>query len=78
MIALVSTLVAASAGLWLAIVALSVLFVAWVVSLFALLVDSISVGAEVLWFVALTCLAPIAIPVYFVLRRRRRAVAPTS
>ena len=57
--------------LWFVLLAL--LFVAWVISLFLLVLDSISVGAKVVWFVALTVLAPIAIPVYLVLRWRRRA-----
>jgi hypothetical protein len=57
--------------LWFVLLAL--LFVAWVISLFLLVLDSISVGAKVVWFVALTVLAPIAIPAYLVLRWRRRA-----
>jgi hypothetical protein len=48
-----------------------VLGVLWVISLFLLVLDSISVGAKVVWFVALTLLAPVAIPVYLWLRYRR-------
>lgn len=60
-------------------VVLSILFVLWLISLFLLLVDSISVGAKILWFVFLTCVAPIAIPLYLLLRhRRRRANAPVE
>ena len=68
--------VQSGAGLVVSNVVLSVLGIAWVVALFALVLDSISVGAKILWFVALTCLAPVAIPLYFVLRHRRhRSVA---
>jgi hypothetical protein len=54
----------------------AVLFVAWIVSLFLLVVDSIGVGAKVVWFLALTLLAPFAIPVYLVTRRRRMQAEP--
>ena len=54
---------------------LGLLALAWVVSLFMLIVDSISIGAKILWFVALTCLAPITIPLYLVLRHRRHSVS---
>jgi hypothetical protein len=64
-------LIAASSGLILSIVVVSVLGVLWVISLFLLVLDSISVGAKVVWFVALTLLAPVAIPVYLWLRYRR-------
>ncbi len=57
------------------IVVLGALFLAWVVSLFLLVVDTISVGAKILWFVVLTCLAPITIPLYLILRHRRHAAA---
>jgi hypothetical protein len=57
----------------LAIVVVSVLALAWLVSLFALVVDTISVGAKIVWFLALTLLAPVAIPAYFLWRRNRRA-----
>jgi hypothetical protein len=53
------------------IILVVVLFLAWLVALFLLVLDSISIGAKVLWFVALTLLAPITIPVYLILRRRR-------
>ena len=39
-------------------------------SLFLLVSDSISVGMKVVWFAALTCLAPFAIPLYFIQRSR--------
>ena len=50
---------------------LALLFLFWVLSLYLLVTDTIGVGAKVLWFVFLTCLAPIAIPVYFLVRARR-------
>lgn len=52
---------------------MAALFVAWLVTLFLVLVDSISVVAKLLWLVAVTCLAPFAIPVYAVLRHHRHA-----
>lgn len=55
------------------IILLFVLTAAWIFSLFALVGDSISFLAKVVWFVALTCLAPFAIPVYLVTRHRRRS-----
>jgi hypothetical protein len=58
-------------GVAVSIVVLGLLFLAWLVSLVMLLTDSISVGGKILWFIVLTCLAPIAIPVYLVGRHRR-------
>lgn len=58
------------------IIVAAVLFVAWLVSLFLLVVDSIGVGAKILWFLALTMLAPFAIPIYLVTRRRRMQAEP--
>jgi hypothetical protein len=60
----------------LGLIVVSVLFVAWIVSLFLLVVDSIGVGAKILWFLALTLLAPFAIPIYLVTRRRRAQAEP--
>jgi Flp pilus assembly protein TadB len=60
------------AGAFISLVVLSLLFLAWLVALFALLVDSISIGAKILWFLVLTCLAPVAIPVYMLRHRRHR------
>ena len=70
--------VTSGAGAVISLVVLSVLFLAWLVALFMLLVDSISVGAKILWFLVLTCLAPVAIPIYFVLRHRRHRDLPTA
>ncbi len=60
-------------GLVVSIVVLGGLFFLWLSALFMLVADSISVGAKIVWFILLTCLAPIAIPVYFVTRTRRLA-----
>jgi hypothetical protein len=62
-------------GALISIVVLGSIFLFWIVSLFLLVGDSISFGAKILWFIALTCLAPFAIPLYF-LARARRAQAP--
>jgi hypothetical protein len=62
-------------GVVLSIFVLGGLFVLWIFSLFLLVADSISFFAKVLWFVLLTCLAPIAIPVYLILRHGRVARA---
>jgi hypothetical protein len=58
-------------GLVLSILILGALAIAWLVSLFLLMTDSISVLAKIVWFLLLTCLAPVAIPVYLILRHRR-------
>ena len=60
-------------GLVVSIVVLGGLFFLWLAALFMLVADSIGLGAKILWFICLTCLAPIAIPVYFVTRTRRLA-----
>jgi hypothetical protein len=62
-------------GLVISIIVLGGLFVLWIFSLFLLVVDSISVAAKIVWFILLTCLAPIAIPVYLILHHRRTAPA---
>ncbi len=59
-------------GLVISIVVLGTIAIAWLVSLFLLVADSISVLAKIVWFLLLTCLAPIAIPVYLILRHRRQ------
>jgi hypothetical protein len=70
--------VTSGVGAFISLVVVSLLFLAWLIALFALLVDSISVGAKIIWFVALTCLAPVAIPIYFVLRHRRHRELPSA
>ena len=60
-------------GLVISILVLGLLAIAWLVSLFLLMVDSISVLAKIVWLVLLTCLAPVAIPVYLLLRHRRHS-----
>ena len=57
-------------------IVIAVLAVAWLVSLFLVVVDSIGVGAKILWFRALTLLAPFAIPIYLVTRHRRMQAEP--
>jgi hypothetical protein len=72
-------LLAASTGqIVLYLVVASVLFCAWLVSLFVLVLDHISFGAKVVWFVLIVCLAPVSIPIYFYLRHRRRTQAPAT
>ena len=56
------------------IIVVTVLCLAWIVSLFLIVLDSISVGAKIFWLVAVTLLAPITIPLYLILRRRRTHV----
>ena len=56
----------------LGIIVVVVLAVAWLVALTLAIMDSIPVGEKILWVLALTVLAPIAIPVYLVMRSRRR------
>ena len=63
-------------GAVISIVVLGTIFLFWLVSLFLLVGDSISLGAKILWFIALTCLAPFAIPLYFLARARRSQPAP--
>jgi hypothetical protein len=58
-------------GLVVSIIVLGGLFFLWLAALFMLVADSIGLGAKIIWFICLTCFAPIAIPVYFVTRTRR-------
>jgi hypothetical protein len=71
--AMTTVLAASVAEVTLAIVVVTALALLWIFSLVVLVFDTISVAAKILWFVLLTLLAPIAIPVYLVLWRRRRA-----
>lgn len=64
-------------GVLISLAVLGTLFVLWLISLAALIGDEISIGMKIVWFVALTCLAPIAIPVYLV-RRSRRGHEPAA
>jgi hypothetical protein len=64
--------VSSGIGLVASIIVLGALTIAWIVSLFMLVADSISFGAKLLWFIALVCLAPIAVPAYLWTRSRRR------
>jgi len=45
----------------------------WVVANFLLVLDDIPILSKVLWFLALTLLLPIAVPLYLFLRHRRHA-----
>jgi hypothetical protein len=51
-------------GLLLAFLFLGLGLVLWILSLALLVGDSISPVMKILWLVALTCLAPFAIPIY--------------
>ena len=65
-------------GAFLAIVVMAALALLWVMSLMYVVADSISVFAKVIWFLALTLLAPVAIPVYFLTRHHRHAATAAS
>jgi hypothetical protein len=54
-----------------ALVLAGALFLVWVFALVRLFTDTLSVSAKLAWFVVLLLLAPVAIPVYLVLRHRR-------
>jgi hypothetical protein len=58
-------------GAFLSIVVLGGLFLIWLVTLFVIVTDSISALAKIVWLILVTCLAPIAIPVYLILHHRR-------
>ena len=58
-------------GAFLSIVVLGGLFLIWLATLFVIVTDSISVFAKIVWFVLVTCIAPLAIPVYLILHHRR-------
>jgi len=58
-------------GAFLSIIVLGGLFLIWLVTLFVIVTDSISVFAKIVWFVLVTCIAPLAIPIYLILHHRR-------
>jgi hypothetical protein len=62
-------------GVVISIIVLGGLFVLWLFSLFLVIADSISVFAKIVWAILLTCIAPIAIPIYLILHHRRYAHA---
>jgi hypothetical protein len=62
-------------GVVLSIIVLGGLFVLWIFCLFLLVTDSIGVFAKIIWFILLTCLAPIAIPIYLILHHGRASRA---
>ena len=53
------------------IIVMAALAVLWLITLFLIIADDISVGAKILWALLTIVLAPFAIPVYLVLRHRR-------
>ena len=61
----------ADTGLLIGIVIAAVLLAAWLGSMFAIAADSLSPAAKIAWWIAVTMVAVIAIPVYWVLRLRR-------
>jgi hypothetical protein len=62
-------------GVVISIIVLGGLFVLWLFCLFLLIADSMSVLAKILWFILLTCLAPLAIPAYLILHHYRAVQA---
>jgi hypothetical protein len=66
-------LAASTTEIVLTLIVATVLFLVWLYSLFVLVLDDISFGAKVLWFLLLTLLVPISVPTYLFLRHRRRA-----
>jgi hypothetical protein len=62
-------------GALLSIVVLGGLFVLWLFSLFLIVTDSISVLGKLVWAILVTCIAPLAIPVYLILHHHRQARA---
>jgi hypothetical protein len=60
-------------GVVLSIIVLGTLFLVWLVALFDVIVDPMSVGAKILWILFLIVLAPIALPAYFLVRHFSRA-----
>lgn len=68
-----STVLALGGGaIFLLIVLLGLLALLWIVSLLMLVMDSISVGGKILWFLLITLVAPVGIPAYFLWRHSRR------
>jgi len=60
-------------GVVLSIIVLGTLALVWLVALFLVLVDAMSVGAKILWILFLIVLAPVALPAYFLVRHHMRA-----
>jgi hypothetical protein len=63
-------------GAVISIIVLGALAILWLVSLFLLVTDSISPLMKIVWFLALTLVAPIGIPLYLILRHYRRRDQP--
>jgi hypothetical protein len=62
-------------GVVISIIVLGGLFVLWIFSLFLIVTDSISVLGKIVWAILVTCIAPLAIPVYLILHHHRQARA---
>lgn len=62
-------------GAVLSIIVLGGLFVLWLFSLFLIVTDSISAFGKLIWAILVTCVAPLAIPVYLILHHHRHARA---
>ena len=58
-----------------AIIVLGAIAILWLVCLFMVIGDRMGPGAKLLWCVFLTILAPIAIPIYLLTRKRRMETA---
>jgi hypothetical protein len=56
----------------------TILFILWFIGLFLLVVDDISFGAKVLWFLSFLVVAPIGVAAYLITRRRRHAEGPAA
>jgi hypothetical protein len=73
---LASLSVSSGFGLVVAILVCGTLAAVWLVTLFMIVVDDISIGLKVIWLVVVTILAPIGIPLYLILRHFRREAQP--
>jgi hypothetical protein len=62
-------------GVVISIIVLGGLFLLWLFCLFLLVADSMSLLGKIVWFVLLTCLAPLAIPAFLILYHYRAAQA---
>jgi hypothetical protein len=68
---LASVSVSSGWGLVAAILVCGTLAAVWLVTLFMIVVDAISIPMKIVWLVVVTVLAPIGIPVYLILRHFR-------
>lgn len=76
---LVEALVAATTWeIVFAIVAALALVALWLIALFLIVLDDLSGGAKAAWLVVCVLLAPVAVPLYLILRTRRHARTDTA